>query len=92
MGFAAGAMTILDTEPLDGVNYENGVFGYITLVHSIDLLSYEHVALTGFIGNSNITDPEWVWHRRPYVLQSKLFAFPYSGLEIINDSIVPNVN
>ncbi|KAJ5873146.1 hypothetical protein N7455_003689 [Penicillium solitum] len=26
-----GAMTILDTEPLDGVNYENGVFGYITL-------------------------------------------------------------
>ena len=60
MGFAAGAMTILDTEPLDSVNYANGVFGYIILVHSIDLLSYEHVALTGFIGNLNITDPERV--------------------------------
>ncbi|KAJ5915195.1 hypothetical protein N7454_011307, partial [Penicillium verhagenii] len=26
-----GAMTILDTEPLDGVDYRNGVIGYITL-------------------------------------------------------------
>ncbi|THC94363.1 hypothetical protein EYZ11_006161 [Aspergillus tanneri] len=26
-----GAMTLLDTEPLDGDNYENGVIGYITL-------------------------------------------------------------
>ncbi|KAL3473070.1 Intradiol ring-cleavage dioxygenase [Aspergillus californicus] len=26
-----GAMTLLDAEPLDGVDYENGVFGYITL-------------------------------------------------------------
>lgn len=25
-------MTLLDTEPLDGENYENGVLGYITLV------------------------------------------------------------
>lgn len=36
MGSVAGAMTILDTEPLDGVHYENGVFGYITLVSFID--------------------------------------------------------
>lgn len=28
----AGAMTLLDTEPLDGVDYKNGVLGYITLV------------------------------------------------------------
>ncbi|KAL4931348.1 intradiol ring-cleavage dioxygenase [Aspergillus undulatus] len=27
-----GAMTLLDTEPLDGVDYRNGVLGYITLV------------------------------------------------------------
>ncbi|CAI7610001.1 unnamed protein product [Penicillium bialowiezense] len=26
-----GAMTLLDTEPLDGVDYRNGVIGYITL-------------------------------------------------------------
>ncbi|KAJ5476726.1 hypothetical protein N7475_002455 [Penicillium sp. IBT 31633x] len=26
-----GAMTLLQAEPLDGVNFENGVFGYITL-------------------------------------------------------------
>ncbi|TVY19351.1 hypothetical protein LARI1_G003574, partial [Lachnellula arida] len=26
-----GAMTVLDTEPLDGVDYKNGVLGYITL-------------------------------------------------------------
>lgn len=26
-----GAMTLLDTEPLDGVDYKNGVLGYITL-------------------------------------------------------------
>lgn len=25
-------MTLLQAEPLDGVNFENGVFGYITLV------------------------------------------------------------
>lgn len=25
-------MTLLDTEPLDGVDYKNGVLGYITLV------------------------------------------------------------
>lgn len=30
----AGAMTVLDTEPLDGVDYANGVLGYITLVCS----------------------------------------------------------
>ena len=28
----AGAMTLLDTEPLDGVDYTNGVLGYISLV------------------------------------------------------------
>ncbi|OJJ52459.1 hypothetical protein ASPSYDRAFT_95556 [Aspergillus sydowii CBS 593.65] len=28
---STGAMTILDTEPLDGVDYRNGVVGYITL-------------------------------------------------------------
>ncbi|KAJ5457860.1 aromatic compound dioxygenase [Penicillium sp. IBT 31633x] len=28
---ATGAMTVLDTEPLDGVDYANGVLGYITL-------------------------------------------------------------
>jgi hypothetical protein len=28
----AGAMTILDTEPLDGVDNKNGILGYITFV------------------------------------------------------------
>lgn len=28
----AGAMPFVDTEPLDGVDYANGVLGYITLV------------------------------------------------------------
>ncbi|KAF4458865.1 Intradiol ring-cleavage dioxygenase core [Fusarium albosuccineum] len=28
---STGAMTLLDTEPLDGKDYKNGVFGYITL-------------------------------------------------------------
>lgn len=30
--FLAGAMPFVDTEPLDGVDYANGVLGYITLV------------------------------------------------------------
>lgn len=28
-------MTLLDTEPLDGVDYRNGVIGYITLVSAL---------------------------------------------------------
>lgn len=36
--FAAGAMTVLDTEPLDGVDYRNGVVGYITLVCILDFV------------------------------------------------------
>ena len=32
MIFTAGAMAIMDTEPLDGQDYKNGVLGYITLV------------------------------------------------------------
>ena len=31
-GEAAGAMANVDTEPLDGVDYKNGVLAYITLV------------------------------------------------------------
>lgn len=31
-------MTILDTEPLDGVDYKNGVVGYITLVCILDFV------------------------------------------------------
>lgn len=30
--YLAGAMTILDTEPLDGVDNKNGILGYITFV------------------------------------------------------------
>lgn len=36
---SAGAMTLLDTEPLDGKNYENGILGYITLVSYMILAS-----------------------------------------------------
>lgn len=34
---SAGAMTVMDTEPLDGVDNKNGVFGYITLVSYLSL-------------------------------------------------------
>ncbi|KAJ3534120.1 hypothetical protein NM208_g7675 [Fusarium decemcellulare] len=39
---STGAMTLLDTEPLDGKDYRNGVFGYITLASlSVSLIMGE---------------------------------------------------
>lgn len=32
----AGAMNVVDAEPLDGVDFKNGVLAYITLVCSSD--------------------------------------------------------
>jgi hypothetical protein len=38
--YIAGAIPTLDTEPLDGVSYANGVFGYITLVRLLNHARY----------------------------------------------------
>lgn len=36
-------MTTLDTEPLEGVKYENGVLGYITLVCTMSFIVLSYV-------------------------------------------------
>lgn len=44
----ASAMTILDTEPMDGVDNRNGILGYITFVRlliHIGLQSIQHVSI-----------------------------------------------
>lgn len=62
-GLAAGAMTILDTEPLDGVDYRNGVVGYITLVCSLPVLCCSCFVEINFpTGNPDDAHQEWNDH------------------------------
>lgn len=49
-------MTILDTEPLDGVDYKNGVVGYITLVCILDFVFCFDVVFKANVSLGNSTN------------------------------------
>lgn len=69
--YVAGAMPTLDAEPLDGVSYANGVFGYITLVRLLN-----HATCKGFLTQSRAS--------KLNISGMDLMSMPVSTISILN--------